>query len=114
MTASAVEGGVEAAPALTVPVIVRSDLGVQFGWVRKVDRRGALVELATLPPLGSAVEVVFELEARSRCATSIHLPGRVQHVRLWRTGNVETRLQPLRQMTVRWVSPQVDDRSAVH
>lgn len=86
---------------LAVPVVVRSEIGVQFGWVRRVGRRGATIELEELPPLRSSLEVTFEL-LEADTIHSMSLIGRVKHIMLWAAGDDGRRH---RQIKVQWSSP---------
>lgn len=94
---------------LAVPVVVRSPVGTQFGWVRRMSRQSAVIELEELPPLRSSVEVTFELLDGPDPA-QMSLCGRVQHIMLWATGGARRRH---RQVAVRWATSPFR-RSVLH
>lgn len=93
----------------TVPVEVRSVVGVQFGMARNVSRQGAVLQLGQPPPISSDVEITFRGIDGSRAAPySIELWGWVQHAMLWRLGQDRRRL---RAVAVRWYPNQEDLRA---
>lgn len=88
-------------PGLSVPVVVRSQVGVQFGWVRGLSRWGAVIEIGHLPPLNSELEVTFELWDEHPATAAMKLTGRIRHIRVWQTGR-----RRVRQVGLRWGEQQ--------
>ena len=90
-------------PELAVWVELRSDVGTQFAWLRNLSPRGALLQVAEGPGLGSWVEVTFPGVERSPTASQpMALEGYVQHTMGWAVNT-----GPYRVIAVRWGSPRV-------
>ena len=88
---------------LAVRVIVRSEVGVQFGVVRSLSDQGAVLELSVPPPLGTGISVAFQGLLDSKAAPEAYeLEGTVRHAMLWRVGPDHPRH---RWVAVRWGTP---------
>lgn len=89
---------------LAVLVEVRSDVGVQFGFVRSLSRFGCVLEVKLPPRLGSDVSIAFLGQEGSEDAPEpLALAGYAQHAMLWRVGEERRRV---RRVAVKWLPPR--------
>lgn len=85
---------------LAVLVEVRSEVGLQFGFVRGLSSKGCVLEMGTPPRLGSTLRVRFAGVEGSAEAEERELEGYAQHAMLWRIGEEKRRI---RRVVVKWL-----------
>lgn len=95
---------------LVTLVEVRFEGCLQFGVLRSITRRGALIQLREPPSLGLSVQVTFRgVETSRHGGHDFVLAGYVQHVIAWnRTGG------GLRAVGIRWGERPATAPSAEH
>lgn len=90
-----------------VPVMVRGDVGVQWGLARNVSEGGMLIELKTPPPIGSLVEIkLFGVQGSIDAPDAVELHAEVRHHVAWNFSGPGVPV--LTAVGVRFVEPRED------
>ena len=91
-----------------VPVLVRSDVGVQWGLARNVSEGGMLIEIKTPAPIGTPVEIkLFGVQGSIDAPDAVVMHAEVRHHVAWNFRGGPGR-PSLTAIGVRFVEPRED------
>lgn len=90
-----------------MPVLVRGDVGLQWGLARNVSEGGMLIELKTPAPIGTRVEIkLFGVQGSIDAPDAVLLHAEVRHHVAWNFAGPG--VPSLTAIGVRFVEPRED------